>query len=502
MTNMRVIISAMVIISTFSCNRSNTNESPKADILTQIQTIREQLDLPNEFSPAGHHAFISGKIKNTTHKQVTLKYHPHPLTWGTETHTIALDEQGTFNIALQIPNPRPIVYLSAGTQNLRLFLEPNDSLHILLNEDQPEENHLSGRGAQNNRYLVDMDAEFPEWAKFNYKGLEREAFSEKVEQRLQTRFQSLIQGRSKYNLTPSFVRYLLDDMNYEWASLKIKYPRNYFFKNGVQLPNYNPHDITDPYFNFINKVDFANDWAIRSLHYMHFLARNFSLEFMAKEAKTGHQGMPFFIGRYDMAKQKLAGRTRHFFLAKQLASGMDSGSDKDLRLAKSKLNEFTQSNPYPEYTTTLNQRLQNVAPLAIGEHIPSFTLPNLNGKEVSLDHLNGNVILINFWASWCSPCIGNIPYLDEISKQTQGKSFKILNISLDENPDNWKKIVSRFNIPGLHVRTEGFESLLPKYFQVGSLPAYVLLNKNGQILDRMGGISNTASIIRKIKNAL
>jgi thiol-disulfide isomerase/thioredoxin len=78
------------------------------------------------------------------------------------------------------------------------------------------------------------------------------------------------------------------------------------------------------------------------------------------------------------------------------------------------------------------QSAQAVKPedVVVGNTIPDFSLKSLDGKTVSKDSLKGEVVVLNFWASWCSPCMGEIPQLKQVAANSKAR---IVGIALDEN---------------------------------------------------------------------
>jgi peroxiredoxin len=68
-----------------------------------------------------------------------------------------------------------------------------------------------------------------------------------------------------------------------------------------------------------------------------------------------------------------------------------------------------------------------------GEKAPGFTLPDLNGTDISLSDYEGKVLLLNFWATWCPPCRVEIPYFNDFYKKYYSKGFEVLGISLDRD---------------------------------------------------------------------
>jgi cytochrome c biogenesis protein CcmG/thiol:disulfide interchange protein DsbE len=69
----------------------------------------------------------------------------------------------------------------------------------------------------------------------------------------------------------------------------------------------------------------------------------------------------------------------------------------------------------------------------VGKAAPSFTATDLEGKHVSLDSLEGRVVLVNSWATWCGPCRAEIPLLDSLHRQYQAQGFSVIGVSVDEH---------------------------------------------------------------------
>ena len=76
--------------------------------------------------------------------------------------------------------------------------------------------------------------------------------------------------------------------------------------------------------------------------------------------------------------------------------------------------------------------------LSIGVPPPEFSLPDETGQQVSLSDLKGNVVLVNFWATTCPPCVQELPSLNQLSQLYKDKPFKILGINEDGPKDNYQ----------------------------------------------------------------
>ncbi|OGU14710.1 MAG: hypothetical protein A2X61_13695 [Ignavibacteria bacterium GWB2_35_12] len=127
--------------------------------------------------------------------------------------------------------------------------------------------------------------------------------------------------------------------------------------------------------------------------------------------------------------------------------------------------------------------------LNIGTIAPDIRLPNLKGDTVTLSSLRGKIVLIDFWASWCAPCLKEQPKLAELYKKykdsvfTVGKGFEIYGVSLDSKKTSWKSIIKKMNINWTQVSDLKFwVSPVTKKYNLQGLPFNVLIDGNGVII--------------------
>ena len=205
--------------------------------------------------------------------------------------------------------------------------------------------------------------------------------------------------------------------------------------------------------------------------------------------------------KYKLAKKKLEGRVLYWYLAEELIHSFKRGSEV-FELTYRKWEDFQQSNPYPEYTEAVQAVLYEVLKLQSGHPAPEFTLHDLDGQLVSLSQFKGQVVLLDFWASWCGPCIVDLPDLRKIKKKTAALPVVVLNLSLDEDEAAWREAIDKHEIEGVHVRADGFGSDLAKSYQVNALPSYYLVDSQGLIVERLSGVRDTDEIVATIEKSL
>ena len=172
-----------------------------------------------------------------------------------------------------------------------------------------------------------------------------------------------------------------------------------------------------------------------------------------------------FPKRYDLAKEKLEGKVLFWFLAQEVIRGFDSDWEA-FALAHRKWEDFQQSNPYPEYTEAIREFLYKALKLQPGQLAPDFTLYDLDGQPVSLSQFKGQVVLLDFWASWCGPCLVDLPDLRKIKEKTAALPVVFLNVSIDTDETAWREAIDKNELKGVHVRADGFGSDVAKSYQV------------------------------------
>jgi len=115
---------------------------------------------------------------------------------------------------------------------------------------------------------------------------------------------------------------------------------------------------------------------------------------------------------------------------------------------------------------------------------PNFALLDVNGKAVKLSDFRGDLVLIDFWASWCGPCRQESPNMVKLYNKFKNKNFTILSVSLDNDPTKWKEAIQQDGlIWPTHVSDlRGWESGMPQLYGFDGIPFTVLVNPEGKLI--------------------
>lgn len=126
--------------------------------------------------------------------------------------------------------------------------------------------------------------------------------------------------------------------------------------------------------------------------------------------------------------------------------------------------------------------------VAVGKKFTDFEMADLKGKTHKLSEYVGNgknIVLIDFWASWCPPCRRDMPMLVEAYKKYKNKGFEIVGISLDSKQEAWEKGIKDLNITWTQLSDlQGWKNAGAALYGVNSIPHTVLVDKDGTIIDK------------------
>jgi peroxiredoxin len=133
-----------------------------------------------------------------------------------------------------------------------------------------------------------------------------------------------------------------------------------------------------------------------------------------------------------------------------------------------------------------NNSYLNYSPLKTGLPAPNFTFPGLDEKSVSLFDYRGNVVLVNIWATWCPPCVDEMPSMEKLYKELKGENFEILAVSIDTLGS---KVVAPFmkdyklSFPAL-IDSGGTITTL---YQTTGVPESFIIDKEGVLIEKIIG---------------
>ncbi|MFQ5605516.1 MAG: TlpA disulfide reductase family protein [bacterium] len=115
----------------------------------------------------------------------------------------------------------------------------------------------------------------------------------------------------------------------------------------------------------------------------------------------------------------------------------------------------------------------------------------VTGDKINLSDYKGQVVILDFWASWCKPCQKEFPFLIELYNTYYKKGLTVITVNLDENPVNMKKFLSKLKAKVLFPLIVDKEGKIPAMYKVEAMPTTLFIDKRGMIRSRHTGFKDS-----------
>lgn len=136
----------------------------------------------------------------------------------------------------------------------------------------------------------------------------------------------------------------------------------------------------------------------------------------------------------------------------------------------------------PSLAKEFQKLYEQYSRLAVGKKAADFSLLDQYGKTVSLSDFKGKYVYIDVWATWCGPCVQEIPMLEKLAKQLADKNIVFLSISIDKNKETWLEKLKQDKMEGIQLHVTRKDTFQEDY-KIGLIPRFLLIDPQGNFVD-------------------
>lgn len=428
---------------------------------------------------------LSGKIIHAQNILISIDILDNPISQKLNSYASRIDSSGNFIIQLPLSAPT-LTWLFHANQSVPLYLHPADNFTATMHgQDITNTLQLKGTGSDNCRLTAEYHRQFNRATQRSMitqkmNELEPDAFINYANDLKQQKQQLLQDYLAKGNITQNCQQFVQAQIAAEWAAMLMDFPTAYSFK----LNELTPSNLPPNYYSFMDNVNLQNPDIMHLSVFTDYLQKYLSFK-LNRAQKRNPQPNPdtYYADKYEFAKTILSGKALFFVQGMCIA---DACTYSKAELIASKFDDYLIACPYPDYNAAVAQIYDKAYRTSAGQPAPIFTLLNLNGDTVSLTQLKGKVVYLDFWATWCAPCVREFPYAEQLKKQFANQNVAFVYIAVDDNPMAWEEFL-RTKKPTtdtlLHLFAQSADMNLQDLYNVKGVPRYLIIDAQGIIAD-------------------
>lgn len=392
--------------------------------------------------------------------------------------TIEVNEDGTFAKSLSLAKPTYFT-LRAGRVSNTIILFPGSSLTVNLDVKNPTDGpEFVGKDAELNSYISTANG---------------------VTRNLMKDFRSLYSlSKEDFKLKLDSVKNDVENLlmnleitNNEFVALE-KARIDYLLKGLLyDYPNYNARVTDVEYvlnpedYSFMDEVDFNSTTHFNINEYSNLLYKHLQQLHWSNLEGDEHKGKSEFeqnLMYFDLVDSLITDQTIRDYM--KFSSTVETIKWAKLEVAKNVADHFIANAQTQIYKDVAESALAKRMLLAPGQPAPEFTLEGIDGNTYSLSDFKGQLVYIDFWATWCGPCLRQIPSLIKLKEAYHGKPITFVAISLDDDKDAWVKMVTEDGLKGIQLHADkAWSSDVAQNYQIFGIPTFVLIDGEGKLIE-------------------
>lgn len=430
---------------------------------------------------------LSGEIKNPVSDSLFIENDN-----GELVKAIRLNKKKTFRVELQVVEG----YYTIGDNNehTQLFLSPGFDLNIFINTKAFDETIVyKGKGAAENNYLAQfylLDERLEKLKFYGYYAKLNEAAFLKLMDSIRV---------LEMNLLSSYKETILSRF-YDLEAMKINYDYRIKLNEYEGMHRYltqNDSFKVSPLFpNPFEGIDLNNpDWF--EIYEYSELVESYIWHLAKKDFKDKIDTNFYFLFYKNLESKIVSPVLKEKFAYK---FGKYNLMDiKDLEPVYQKTISLIQT---PEKKNEITAIYNKIKLLEAGNPSPDFKFKDKSGKTYQLSDFKGKYIYIDVWATWCGPCLGEIPALKKLTDTLASKDIVFVSICVFDEKASWEKMVEKKQLKGIQLFAEPGKNSFVDEYMIQGIPRFILLDQSGRIINANALRPSDPSLLKELTNLL
>lgn len=416
---------------------------------------------------ATHKGFtLKGKINNPANDEMVIKYSDD------RTDTVKLNDLGEVVIQGEVSEAENI-YLIHGGEYIPVFVQNDFDFSFAADGiNYARSFKFSGKGAEANNFMIayaNVDEQYKNLIAQTF-SLEPAAFLQAIDDQKVNKL-NLLETNLKDAGLDEFYKASKRDIEFDCAYRKYVYPQQYFrFTKKLA-------EVDSSFFNFLEGIDMKNPENAKSENFL-----TLAMSIVYKESVNYDLQDTSLFETYEYAKVNYEGVIRDAILGK-LVYG----------LVNAKPNELRTLNVYNDYKATVakddnfkavEEAFMVWEGLKPGKPAPNFTFADINGNAVSLSDFKGKMVYIDAWATWCGPCIREVPALKAFIEENKNGDVVFMQVSVDRTAQHgkWASMVNENQVDAVQLFTGDNDKGFGVDYMIKSIPRFILIDKDGNFI--------------------
>lgn len=396
-------------------------------------------------------------------------------------YRMTLDTTGSATVILAEGFKAGYGKLSYGPMKLPLYIEPDKSFDITLSfkgkRVMPE---FAGAGAPVNEYLNGRRWEYPDFK------LNETQFIQILEDLKEAEYAHL----DSLGFSSNFVQLEKIRLHYAIYRFFELFPGYHAYY--TQQEEFQPSEI---YYNRMRSM-IREEEALLGVDEYETLLADFVQTYSTKDVET-RNALERLKATLDFIDKNMSNPVVVSFLVNQFVTDYVSRAGID------ELGEFEAFYEAkvisPEDRAKFKELCAEWDRVKRGQPSPDFQFSDTGGKKVGLQDFAGKYVLIDIWATWCPPCLKEIPALKELELRFKDKNIIFVSVSCDQKAADWEKMVKEKELGGIQLYYDGDQEFMNVY-KIRSIPRFILLDREGRIISANMTRPSNPETIKTLEN--